>query len=749
MNLADAYRARSGGRGRRSAVQDNDYFPLQGGLNQEDSPLNIRPGECLASKNYEPGIRGGYRRVDGFERYDGQLAPSAAAYLQVYWDGGRTPSGYSDGFDEGFGGPEGGFPPDNYPAVGDTVTSASGGSGTIAAIYPGGVSFSSGYSAGFGGTPYAGFLILVGVTGTFANDDTLTSNAEDWGAVDGVPTAEAIEDVDDEAYSQLAADYQRAFLDPVPGVGPVRGVQLYAGVVYAFRDNAGATACVMHRSTSSGWEAVPLQHKIRFDAGGTGEFSAGDTVVGASSGASATVLRVGTNGGTWAGGDKTGFLILGPITGGPFTDGENLQVSAATIAVADGGSFQQSMQPGGTYEFRVNNFYGHADRRRMYGVNRIDPVFEYDSADGVFSQIDTGMPLDTPLFLAAHLDRLALMFPGGSMQLSGQHRPDDWEVVLGALELTLGGACTGMLEEIGQAGNQALFAFTRDETFVLTGVSTASFQLIRFARDTGAVARTIQRIGQGVFLDDRGFSTLAAVQEFGNFNSATFSQKIQRLVNSLRGRAVDSHVRRDRNLYRCSFSDGTQLVVGFSDNKVTGLMQTNYDRVVTCSTSEEDNDGQERTFFGAADGYVYEIAEGLRDFDGDPVESFIRLAFHHSGRPTRHKRYRLAQVDLRTESRLTQIKGQVDYSNADPDFNFQPQRDLDVPGGGGFWDVDDWGTFQWDSGITQVASFKLEGSGINIGLGFYQKTRRELPHTLYGITLQFSPRRLNRSTNVS
>ncbi|HIJ26297.1 MAG TPA: hypothetical protein HPP79_11555 [Gammaproteobacteria bacterium] len=42
----------------------------------------------------------------------------------------------------------------------------------------------------------------------------------------------------------------------VPGSGDIRGIWIYGGDVYAFRDNAGGTACVMHKATISGWTVV-------------------------------------------------------------------------------------------------------------------------------------------------------------------------------------------------------------------------------------------------------------------------------------------------------------------------------------------------------------------------------------------------------------------------------------------------------------------------------------------------------------
>lgn len=56
------------------------YFPFKGGENHSTPALSIPPGEVIASLNYEPDPDGGYRRIDGFERFDGRLLASEADY---------------------------------------------------------------------------------------------------------------------------------------------------------------------------------------------------------------------------------------------------------------------------------------------------------------------------------------------------------------------------------------------------------------------------------------------------------------------------------------------------------------------------------------------------------------------------------------------------------------------------------------------------------------------------------------------
>ena len=56
------------------------YFPLAGGLNLVTPALSIPPGMCIDAQNFMPEITGVYKRVGGYERFDGHASPSAADY---------------------------------------------------------------------------------------------------------------------------------------------------------------------------------------------------------------------------------------------------------------------------------------------------------------------------------------------------------------------------------------------------------------------------------------------------------------------------------------------------------------------------------------------------------------------------------------------------------------------------------------------------------------------------------------------
>ena len=54
-------------------------FPLMGGLVLNKSTFAMQPGEALELVNFEPDINGGYRRINGFAKYNSNVVPQTSA----------------------------------------------------------------------------------------------------------------------------------------------------------------------------------------------------------------------------------------------------------------------------------------------------------------------------------------------------------------------------------------------------------------------------------------------------------------------------------------------------------------------------------------------------------------------------------------------------------------------------------------------------------------------------------------------
>jgi hypothetical protein len=78
--------------------------------------------------------------------------------------------------------------------------------------------------------------------------------------------------------------------------------------------------------------------KIAFDSGGTAEITVGDTITGATSGATAKVCGVTVSSGTWAGGDAAGELALHNQTGTFVSENLNVSGKQDNIATIGGDS---------------------------------------------------------------------------------------------------------------------------------------------------------------------------------------------------------------------------------------------------------------------------------------------------------------------------------------------------------------------------------------------------------------------------
>ena len=391
---------------------NQDFYPLEGGLDLMTPAISLDPGKCFDAQNYEPEITGGYRRIDGYERFDGHPSPSAANY----WLIGINQTGTIH--------------------VGDTLTGAtSGATCKVLQVVP---------------------VIVIGqLVGTFVLGETVNDSGA-IGTITVIPTVgSAPVSNDDATYNLLAANDLRKNISAVPGSGTVRGVKLFNGIVYAFRDNAGASAGAMYKSSASGWVEVTFGDEIQlttlsysstvtvtsatpgvvswsghgmvngqpvqFSSTGTvptgltanftyyvvaaatntfevaatvggaalatsstgtgtitcyaqgGNIYAGNTVTGVTSGATATVSAALMRTGSWTT-NLVGNLVITAITG-TFNVSEILTV--AGIMVANTLSTQTAITrlPGGQMEFCNINFTGSANGYKMYGVDGVNPAF--------------------------------------------------------------------------------------------------------------------------------------------------------------------------------------------------------------------------------------------------------------------------------------------------------------------------------------------------------------------------------------
>lgn len=688
------------------------YYPLVGGEDLVTPPLQVDPGRILFSENYEPGEAGGYRRIDGYERFDGRVKPSEASFVTIPFDAGS-----------------------NEPAVNDALSaSISGFTGYVA-----GYSVTSGDWAT---NDAVGTLAVHDATGTFVDNDvfTNTTQANTLATQNGAQEGQAAPtDALYNTWLQASIEWRRSQITTVPGSGDILGVWQYNGTKYAFRNNGGATAAVMYESTSSGWSTVDLGVSLAFTAGSTsGPFTIGETITGsAGTGAKTAVVSGYTvTSGAWSTNDAAGTVYLnslsGTITAGNITGG-----TSGVTANNAGTTATVTLPAGGKYEFWNYNFIGRASGQTMYFTNGVGLAMSYNG-DGL-SFIDFGLGTVYPTHIRPHKKHLFLTF-GASLIHSDIGNPYEASAVGGAAEFAVGDTITG----IDVAPGDVLAVMSRSSTHLLYGTSAADWDLREHSLVSGAREWTIQRISTIRYLDDRGLTQLNAVYAFGDFKENTFSQRIDPLVESKLGTEIESVTVREKDQYRIFFSDGSALICRIKDGgQLPQFTRMLYPVPVLACTGGENSSGLEEIFFGSNDGYVYQMDKGT-SFDGDPIEYVLRLPFNNLKSPRSKKRFFKAILEIEAPGGTT-LQFTPDFSYGDSSIPKAVQQSLDIESGAAYWNEGSlWGDFMWGTGVSGDAEAYIDGSGLNMAFLIRGSSTYDESHTITSVLLHYTVRGLKR-----
>jgi len=668
-----------------------DLIRLGGGLDQVTPTLSLPPGVVRRAANFECSITGGYTRIAGYERFDGRPSPSAANYNILVCTFTATVT------------------------VGQTVTgSVSGATGRVIVVN-------------------TTSLVVTRETGAFVAGDVLNNGSGFVGTITAVQGVSA-DGLTDAQYQNLAADNYRADITAVPGSGSVLGVAYYNGTVYAWRNNAGGTAAVMHRSSSSGWTAITLGKTMSFD-NGVLLIPDGVTLTGQSSGATGVVARTVLEDGTYGSSDAAGQLILSSVTG-TFTVGENLRIGATTYARVLTAPVQITLTAGGRYETTVANFGGGTANYKLYGVSGTNNAFEFDGT--TYVPIRTGMAVDTPSHICFHKQHLFLSF-NASVQFSALGFPYQWTPLLGAGEIAMNAEVTNLLVLPGDQSSGALGVYTRNDTSVLYGTSSANFSLSTFNSGTGAFPYTAQNMDQAYVLDDRGIMSLGTSLNFGNFVPAALTMNIPKFIEQHRGLSVGSTVNRDKGQYRVFFSDGSALYLTILNGRVLGSMPMQFQHNINCAIDSEKPNGGTVQFFGSTNGYVYQMDLGT-SFDGEQIPANINLVYNSIKSPRILKRYRKATVELSGDS-YAEIQFGYDLGYRTTALtqaeNASYQNDLRSS----YWDEMVWDNFVWDGSDISPSEIEISGTAENIAIRISSNSDLLQSFTVNNIIVHYTLRR--------
>ena len=262
-------------------TQQTAFHPLGGGMDLVTPAVALLPGRVVASLNYEP-VAAGYRRLRGFERFDGSTRPGDRDYYVVPFANGE-------------------YEPPSLPY---RIYKPYAGSGSMLDLVVTGGSWAEANATGY--------LVYI------RDQSLLIEAGEQIDGDAGVRIADAIADSElngtsyggDQraAWQRLATEAWRPLISPVPGFGPVRGIWSYGGDVFATRDNDyyEGTAGYFFKAGAGSWQYFNIGQRLYFENGGpTGLIEDGDALTVQVSGffyMPVTVVKIRVLSGSWAAG---------------------------------------------------------------------------------------------------------------------------------------------------------------------------------------------------------------------------------------------------------------------------------------------------------------------------------------------------------------------------------------------------------------------------------------------------------------
>ncbi len=676
-----------------------DITILGGGMNQVTPFIQMKPGMASNALNFECGFSGGFSLVSGYERYDGQPAPSDAIATIITGEGVLS----------------------SEVAIGDTMTVLNG----VTTVLEGDV-------VAIDGTVDRRRLTLTKVT-------TNTGDPTGYPIYNGATLIGTVVYNDSLTLKQVAIDKRdaanlyRADIAAVPGSGAIRGVFVYDDKVYAFRDDETSTYLALYVESAAGWVLVPFMQVIHFTAG-TNFPTDGATLT--QGGVTATVQRVCASSGDplWVAGDTAGHLVITDVAGGHFVGGA-ATIGATTTITLSAVEADIVMAPGGHIETITNNFFGQGEER-VYGCGGEDFGFEFDGTTLV--PIYTGLTVDKPSFVYAHKDSL-IFAVDKALVASSPGYPYDFTATNGAFIIETGQEITGIGPLPASETTDALGIWLLNKIKILYGTSTANFDLKTYDVGVGALPHSVQNLTQPLAFDAKGIIGMQTAISFGNFTQSALSYAINHFVVANRANFQCTSLERKTSQYRAFFNNGYGIRTTIINGKLIGSTTTKFPDFPYCAFDGRLSDGTEVAFFGAADGFVYQLDKGS-SFDGDKIHAELYLPPNFMKSPRIRKRMRKASVELYSESYVAfTFSYTLGYGGDILIKTSQQDRDIDADIGVPQWDIEYWDSGAiWDGFTVTPKELRLSGRGTSISLKFIVDSDYVAAFTVNSILYNYS-----------
>ena len=675
-------------------AKEYDAYDFIGGLDVNTPYIKRSSGSLLLSLNYEPEPDGGYKLMDGYERFNGKQSPTDTEIIALSL-----------------------IAPFDNTGI------------TVGSIITGDLSDVTGNYIGQNDDEL--LVFVANASGTYQSGETINGTQNSLVR----NSATAAFSVNDDEFQRLyiiGREYNREQISQVPGSGPVRAVWEFDGNVYAWRDNEDASQCLIYVATTDGWQLVnTADNRTIFFTSGQGSaqnpFIVGEVITGANSAATGIVTGVGPQ----AADRQSGYVALSGVTG-TFQNGENLLVDGVTQATSSSVSEPISISAGGNYKLVDYNFFGASGRDAIYFVNGLDTAFAFNGS--TLTPIRTGTTPDNPTNITIHHDHLFIVHAGGSLIHSEIAEPLNFRGDLGATAFALGSEITNLI-----LAPQALIITTEDNVQVLYGNGIDDWTKTYISLKSIGEPNSGQYLGQPLIVDTSGVVALDKVDSFGNFQDALLSDSIRSILNRLAPNIVASAVNKFRNHYLFFTNTGENMLCGFANNEFIGFFPFNFDRIVNFVSANE-----RKLLFTSNDpndGFVYEFEKGT-SFDGELKRAYLQTSYAFQASPQIRKRYRRITLSVSATSTFTiNVSFSFDKGNG---FVASDSFDGELLGFGGRWDIANWNEIVWDGQDVPEIVSDIDGVGTDLSIFVFDESTETISYTIEDVIIEYSSRSIKR-----
>lgn len=678
------------------------YTPFTGGLDASHSALTVEDGRMIQCQNFEQ-IFGqqGYRRIDGYERFDGRPQPHRATYIIQNFDAGVTEI-----------------------TVGQVVTGAAVSAQVVS------VTLESGAWDGSA----SGTLILTEASGDFVDDEAIKVLGSTVATASGDSINGTIADPDYAVNLNASREFLRGYITKVPGSGPIRGGFVYDGDAYAFRDAEDGLTCALYKSSLSGWTSV----KTGLIPGGFWRASIGNFTGDTRELAVFLVDGKNRSAKFYAG----TYTEMVPIWGSQSTSTTSFTIgtgSKAFVVVEDDRSYTVGDDVIAHDTASAANWMRGLVTSWDSGTKTLTVNVTTTGGSGTLASwvIGSADYSDKPFLVNKHKDHLMLAYPNGQLQTSNLGDPMVYTTT--AALFGMGDEITGIVSLKGDV----MGIYCRNSTHILNGFDLTSWQMQVHSTSAGGVLNSVQEVGGNVFaIDDRGVTSMQATQAYGDFEISVMSRDVQPLIAEMLPLAVDSVVSKSKYQYWLYLSDGTVVTTtvlspeAVIQPKDVSYSIAKYPHQPSCAFRGELADGSEVFFMGTTDGYLMREDVGS-SFDGGSIPAVLRIPFAHFKSPANKKRFRKMVLEINAPERTSiRFKQAFDYSDGvyTPSLN----QSAETTGSGGLWDSSAWDEFYWSLPSQSQAEANISGVGRNMSLLLWHDTEIVEPFVLQGLLIHYS-----------